>query len=304
MALTTQLLFLLGLLEGLNASATFATCAALWAICALLAWRDSLRFSARSKIRFGVGDFVPPLLMLISVGILLTAKSSGAPGHWDDTSFHLPLARYFLETQSLGVNPWLRYPLFPANANLLFSASLLAGGETFAQIIANAVPLSLTLVGIYGFMEHVAKSRWSGWLACAVFCTFKPLLQTLGFAYIDHLFAMYCWAFVACAACVLQADPDGGKRSALLVCGLLAGTAIGTKLFGVVIVFFMSLALAHRLGRKNRQLLIYLASLFTFGIGWYLRSFVVSNDPVHPAGGAFSVTTCGMHRTCGCRDWI
>ena len=285
LALVTQGLFLLGLLGALTGPAVLIACVSLWVTCLGLARYATSRNPSSTKHHASFGECLPPLLLMLIVGTYLIAWSSGAPGNWDDTSFHLPLARFFLETESLGVNPWLRFPLFPANANLLFAASLLAGRETFAQVLANAVPLSLTLLGIYGLTEHFTKNRWFALLAIAGFCLLDPLYETLGYAYIDHLFSMYGWAFMACVVLLLHERPADSALPAAIVCGLLAGTAIGTKLFGAIFVGLMSLALIHRLGWKSRASLAYIASTMLFGVGWYLRSFVISGDPIHPAGG-------------------
>ncbi|QIL69002.1 hypothetical protein G7048_00495 [Diaphorobacter sp. HDW4B] len=288
LALVTQGLFLLGLLGALTGPAVLIACVSLWVTCLGLARYATLRRPPSIRQRVSLGECLSPLLLMLVVGTYLIAWSSGAPGNWDDTSFHLPLARFFLETESLGVNPWLRFPLFPANANLLFAVSLLAGGETFAQVLANAVPLSLTILGIYGLTEHFTKSRWFALLAVAGFCLLEPLYETLGYAYIDHLFSLYGWAFMVCVVLLRHERPaDTCLPAAALVCGLLAGTAIGTKLFGAIFVGLMSLALIHRLGWKSRSTLVYIASATLFGVGWYVRSFVISGDPIHPAGGNF-----------------
>ena len=66
--------------------------------------------------------------------------------------------------------------------------------------------------------------------------------------------------------------------------GMLAGVAIGSKVFGVVAAgSAFSVLLALR--REFRPLLYFSGSALLFGSGWYLRSYLISGDPISPAGG-------------------
>lgn len=285
LALATQFLFVTGLLGMLTKPVACAGFIVLLLVFfpasrSVMAGVRSIWLGARKDLYYHLAV----LCSLLVIGLACTWLSCGVPGLWDDASFHLPLARFFVEEHSLAVNPWLRFPLFPANANLLFAFSLFFERETFAQVVANAVPFSLTALGIYGACEYFLKSRLLGGAAVAVFLNLPVFKETMGYAYIDSLFMLFCWAAVLA---MLMAVHVPGRNISVwtVVCAICAGVAIGTKLFGVIIVFGIGLIYLARIGWKNKNLYVLICLTVVFGIGWYFRSFIISGDPIHPAGG-------------------
>jgi len=64
----------------------------------------------------------------------------------------------------------------------------------------------------------------------------------------------------------------------------MAGMAMGTKYFGIVLVSLTALWLLV-VRRDWRALLVYGGTALIFGSWWYIRAWVVSGDPIHPLGG-------------------
>ncbi|MEM8996732.1 MAG: hypothetical protein AAGF23_18245, partial [Acidobacteriota bacterium] len=56
------------------------------------------------------------------------------PTGWDETAYHLPYVRAFLEAGGLVFAEYLRYPVFPQVAEMLFLAAGLLGGDTAAAL--------------------------------------------------------------------------------------------------------------------------------------------------------------------------
>ncbi len=217
----------------------------------------------------------------------LVWRSVQPPGLWDDTMYQLPQARLFAQTHTLAVDPYLRFPFFPYNANLLFAAALLFGNEVDAQIIAT-LPLFLVGLGLLGLGRHLTGSYVVGWLAVALLAGLGPVHETMGFAYVDQHLALYAWAGIVMLALALQAPRNSALQSrCLLLCGVFMGTAAGTKFFGLVMAAWLLvlMLLNHRpLGSSWRW---YVLAGCVFGLGWYVRSAVISGDPIHPMGGAW-----------------
>lgn len=226
----------------------------------------------------------PNGLLLAALGLALVWQSTVTPGMWDDTSYHLPVARHYLQHGALEVNPWLRFPLFAHHVNLFFAVALHWGSEVHAQALANAIPLTLIAMGLVGLSQWQFQSSLPGWFAFALLAVQAPVKEALGYAYIDNWLMLYCWsAFVALYLALQTGQP---KRHAwVLVCAVLAGAAASTKLFGAFIVILLGLALLLMWGPKNRLVWAYAAIAALFGLGWYVRSFMISGDPLHPAGG-------------------
>jgi hypothetical protein len=282
-AIVSQLLFLLGLAKLLSPSFMAIALLSLWLLACMRLWitREKSSLIANWKFELQKGSTG---VIFLSIGLTLTWLCIKPPGMWDDTSYHLPYAKHYLQEHQLSVNPWLRFPLFPHNGNLLFTLALTWGNEIRAQVIATAVPLTLTAIGIYGICEHFLKSRLAAWIAIAILLSLPPIKDTMGYAYIDNLLMMFSWAAMVSMAITLRKktkiDP-----SLIFICGLLAGTAAGTKLFGAVISILIGLCFGLNFGLRKKHIYIYATTVAIFGLGWYIRSYYISGDPIHPAGG-------------------
>jgi hypothetical protein len=66
------------------------------------------------------------------------------------------------------------------------------------------------------------------------------------------------------------------------VAGVFAGASVGTKYFGVLCVG--SVVLWLMLEKQWKALFIFIFMTICFGSWWYIRSFIISGDPIHPLG--------------------
>lgn len=277
-AVIGSLLFLLALIGALNSWGMALSLGIVWLIAA---WRLKLSLPPSNSTRYRTW---PSALLLVALGLAMVWQSIGPPGMWDDTSYHLPVARHYLHYAALEVNPWLRFPLFPHHVNLLFAVALNWGSEVHAQSVANAIPITLTAMGLVGLSQWQFKTSIPGWLACGLLALQAPLKESLGYAYIDNWLMLYCWAAFVALYLALQVTPEQ-RRTWIVVCALFAGAAASSKLFGAVIVILLGIVLLLSWGFKNRLVWTYGAVAALFGLGWYVRSFIISGDPLHPAGG-------------------
>jgi hypothetical protein len=141
------------------------------------------------------------LLVVVALFVFVACYALQAPGQWDDTSYHLPYAQYYLDHKSLQVNEYLRFPLFPNHMDILFSFGLLYGGVLIAQAMAT-LPLFVIAIGLIGATRQFFDSSMAGLIAFCVFFTFHPLIYGLGYAYIDNGLALYCWAALLVLICI------------------------------------------------------------------------------------------------------
>lgn len=257
--------------------------------------------------------------------LLCVAVSMHPPGHWDDTMYQLPLARHYVEQQAIVLHEYVRFPLFPQNMNLLFALGLMLGDtfspiathadelwrfgapEVFAQLFAT-LPLFVIALGMWGASLRYMNSAVPGLLAALTLFMIGPVKSTLGFAYVDNGLAMYCWAAALAVAGMVGVRAPLTWRPAIgpaaLLAGLLAGAACGTKYFGVVfstwlgVLVIVAAWLAAQgntpdadSGRSPIVAALKAAVAYAFGVllvgsAWYIRSYVISGDPAHPAGAS------------------
>ena len=243
------------------------------------------RYEKKSSLKLKKTIDLWEWLVLCCALIALGFSAWRFPGFWDDTSYHLPLARSIVENQSLVTSEWLRFPYFPAFMQLLFAAGLLLDAS-LAQWLA-VWPVFVTLAGLMGTASWLGKHGLWGVLAWLFSVTTPSVSSILGFAYIDFGLTLFCTAALLAVAIWSQESRDG-KIKWLLIAGFCAGVASGIKLLGLVFAAVVALGIigmSWNARAAMRNLWIYGSSCVAVCAFWYMRSYWVTGDPVHPAGG-------------------
>lgn len=225
--------------------------------------------------------------------ILLCAALSAAmmawrfPGHWDDTAYHLPMARAIVEHHGLFANEWLRFPYFPAYAQLLFAAGLLLDAS-LAQWLA-IWPVVVTLLGLMGASQWLAGHSGWGLLAGLLYISRPWVQDILGFSYVDMTLTLFCTASTLAAALwARQQKAEPQNYQWLILSALCAGIAGGIKLHGLVAMAAVGVAVLCFSGSPRqavRNLVLYGLVGMAVCSFWYVRSYWLTGDPIHPAGG-------------------
>ncbi len=229
----------------------------------------------------GFGWFDAVIALALFFAIALT--SLHPPGSWDDTMYHLPIARAYLEHSGIVTLPFLRFPLFPQNGELLIALGMLIGHDVGAQLFAQ-LPLYLMGLGLIAASRLFLGTLAPGALATLLMVKLLPIQIILGFAYVDAALGFFCWMAIFALAIGLEAKGTGNILAWPIIAGLMAGAAIGTKYFGLPVVGILGLWLLI-VRRDWKASLAFGLTALAVGGAWYIRSFIVSGDPIHPAGG-------------------
>jgi len=277
-----SVLFLLGMFGYLN-TPTILVLASLLMVFALLILFEpktggSFMHTIRAVKSFRVFDIISISGLFIIVVLLSVLRT---PGHWDDTMYHLPLARFYLENQAIVLNEFLRFPLVPQNMDLLFALGLLIGGDAAAQGMAT-IPVFITSLGLIGCGTWLLGSTLPGFLSVLCLFYLSGMRETLGYAYVESGLALFSWG--ATLAIALWGSVGIRARRALIIAGVLAGGAAGTKILGGVLAVLLGLYLLI-VRRDWGAWLTYAITTIAFGSWWYIRSAILSGDPIHPMGG-------------------
>src|SRR5690606_13509078 len=187
--------------------------------------------------------------------------------------------------------------------------------EVFAQMFAT-LPLFVMAVGLWAASRQYMGGGIPGLLAAVMLFVIQPVKRTLGFAYVDNGLALLCFAASLVAAGMVSRAVSGpasgmvagrsscahGARetvsaSPAALAGILAGAACGIKYFGVVfaaVLFLVITIITFVIKRREpggRPLQAAITLGFVYGVAvllagswWYVRSFLISGDPAHPAG--------------------
>lgn len=200
------------------------------------------------------------------------------PTGWDETAYHLPYVRAFMEAGGLVFVEHLRYPVFPQTAEMLFLLAMLLGGDIAAALTQT---LALVLAGLL-LAEWGARtfSKRVGLWAAALWLG-TPLVVWLGtMAYVDILLtlfviaAFYCW----------QRWRDGETFSFLLLAGVFVGLAAGTKYLGLAfcgLLGVLTLTRSLRLRRLGPAVAITVVATLVLA-PWYARILWHTGNPVFP----------------------
>jgi hypothetical protein len=215
------------------------------------------------------------------------------PTGFDETTYHLPLARAFLERPGLPWVPELRAPAFPLLAEALQATLLALGGERAQHQVA--LFATLTTAALLLVWGREAAGEIAGWLAAALYLG-SPLVAYLGgTGYIDPLLGLFSTgAFYA----IWRARNDGAAWA--WTAGSLAGAAAAVKYLGFYTVVAGALAAVVVRGARGRRLIAFgvaatLVAALPYGyLLWrtgnpvfpYLSS-VFGNSPWSPELGGF-----------------
>ncbi|EFD5216892.1 DUF2029 domain-containing protein [Escherichia coli] len=277
MSLSILIIYFLGMVGQFNKIAIFLIFTVCWVLSIIK--RQQFRWLAINNIEFSTLCVILFLVLIFAVTLLSSLR---APGDWDDTMYHLPLARSLVEHHAIVVEQYLRFPLFPQNADLLMALGLQLGDVRLAQFLAN-ICFFVIACGLVGCSWEITKTYYPGIIATILLFTINPLKDHLGYAYIDLTLSLFCFA-AASILIYIRSENNKTQNELIFLCGFFIGIACGVKLFGAiygVIIFVILIAKK----RNIQTFLIFSLATILGGIYWYVRSFWISGDPFSPAGG-------------------
>ena len=214
--------------------------------------------------------------MVFIIGMPTLFAPLRPPIAWDEIMYHLPHAKQWAESGSLTVNYWLRYPWFPYNFDLLFSASFLFDNDVFPHLIHASAGwmvawLIYEIAALYA-NRVVAGLAAAGWLYLTI--------DQYGQADVDM--GVTLWLLAGCVA--FWRGWESRLCSWWVLSAFFIGLAAGSKYQVLGILPILTLALAWR----ERRLKIWLMAGIAFAIPcayWYVRNAILAGDPVAPMGG-------------------
>ena len=258
-----------------------------------LTWSEVLgrvRFERRTLMTVaGFGVLIAPLWLL----------ANSPTVSWDASSYHLTLPQLYLESGGFRPVELNVYSHWPLGTELLFAVALAIHDAAAAKLIHLGFGLLVlvTLVaGCRAFVPEEHRALASG-LAVLLFLANGVVLFEMSIAYVDLAHAFY---FTSALLLLLrwvelrQTDDRPherlGRRRLLVLAGVAAGLAAGTKLSGLagVVLLLAVAALAVARGKQPRQDTGTLAVGFV-GVAlalwalWPVRSFLATGNPVYPA---------------------
>jgi hypothetical protein len=289
-ALTGLATFALGLAHALT---PLAAALAIPLLLGLLALRGDSALRApflRARARQLRTACAPGALIVWMLGLFLSVAALIPDTGSDATTFYLPQAFEYARAHALVVDPWLRYPWYPNNWVLIQTWPFVLGVPEAVQFVGWLTGL-LALLGVYALVPAMRASDAPGrsdarvsWLGLAATLTlgFQPIFQrysTIGM--IDVPTGTLFFA-AALAALVAVRERSARTLTALVVCGAFL---VGAKVSFIALLPLLGglvLIVARNAGAARRTAAVALAALALLSSPWYVRAFVLAQDPVEP----------------------
>jgi hypothetical protein len=191
--------------------------------------------------------------------------------------------RLFLVAAPFGENA---ATYFPANGDLWFTWLMVTwGGDRLARV-GQAPFLGIAAVAVFRIGRMLGVSRNSMLIATCWFITSTPFLIFSCEANVDTIFVA---GYMVAVSFFLRYFREAGGAAALVLGGLAAGIALGTKPVGVVFIPPLLALVLAAIGARTRSttktlaacLLILICLLLTAGF-WFGRNFLLTGNPLYP----------------------
>jgi hypothetical protein len=247
----------------------------------ILAWFSGWR--ALSSVFHSVSKFGKILVsfsILIAIVTLTTALSPALK--FDALVYHLALPRAYIEAGKVTYVSWNMFWGMPQVGEMLYTFVMALSGEAAACVLGWIAGM-LALVGIAGFLAWGLNSD-SGVVASASLLAGFSLSAALAWAYVDWLAILFGWAFFIS----LDEWRRNGSRQALILSGIFAGFAFGTKYTagvllpaGAVALFWMYKDPAQR-RFYPKHLATFGFSFFLISLPWFIKNILATGNPFYP----------------------
>ena len=195
----------------------------------------------------------------------------------------LPHAREWANAGSITINKWLRYPFFPYNFDLLYTACLTLYIFYVLPHLIHSTAGLLILIGTYR-IALIHFNRQIALLAALILLLSLVNLDLFYSAYIDLGLALFTFFAFYCAYLAYGLHKNN-FRCFCIAAFLLGLARVGTKYQALIFIApfaFMVLS-------KKRKLFNLLGICFCFlvpCIYWYLRNWFITGNPVEPLAGS------------------
>lgn len=225
-------------------------------------------------------------LIFIAVWLVLTltvALLPPASNDWDGLSMHL--AQAWTYAHDAAVRPlWFdHHSQFPSTMQMLYAVGMLSDGYVSARILHWLMGVLTMLLAAAIARRHMSPDGGYGPAVCAalVFTTTPILTWLTGVSYVDLAVCFFVLAALDRAlAWQASSTPAHLFQTALMLGGAMAIKAQGIPIAGVIM--FGALILTLRMKRPLRQWAISGALLIAVAGPWYLKSFILTGNPVYP----------------------
>jgi len=241
------------------------------------AWDLKRRFPGSLAFRYEI-----PLPVYLVGGITFLAALSPII-YYDSMVYHLALPSAYIQAGHWVSLKELVYSAFPQNLEMLWTLGLLLHSDTVANLISLMLA-GLTVIAIYSWGRRFLD-RDSARVAAALFALMPAFLLLSSGGYVDMGLALF--TFMSLYALTLWWPTR--RLSYLVIPGILAGLAMGTKYTGGLAIGIGALLIVTRMGRlpDDRQRILpalgaFIGCATAIFLPWAIKNWHFYGNPIFP----------------------
>lgn len=213
---------------------------------------------------------------------------------FDPVAMHLPSIQFYALTHALRPVPGIDYSYYPQGFEMLWTLAYVLAGQPGAQLMS-ALFFPLFLIILACLARECGLDHGAAVLAVVCAATL-PFLHWSGSAMKNDL-ALALFELLALYS-VMRWLADRNFRW-ILGSAFFLSQAFSVKhvaLFGAIPLFLLLAYAIRQQPKPARAAAIVVAILLVFGASWMLRAYLLTGNPVAPAGLAAATGAVGRHR--------
>lgn len=226
--------------------------------------------------------FLVAVIVIISAVCFIGAK---APETGNDAlAYHLYHPKIFIQDHKIGHIPLTRESMWPYLTEMLFTLGLLFKSVGLAKLV-NFFFGILSMLAVYSFGRRFFSKR-EALLCAALFYSAPGIFMQSVYSYADLSLCFY--SFLALYLFIWWSIKREDIKL-IALSGVFTGLALSVKILGgitliSICMIFMALSLIMKEKRilTVKRLSIFLAVAALVSCIWYIRSYIVTGNPVYP----------------------
>ncbi len=234
-----------------------------------------------------IGDwslFDKILLAVLTLAFVFSLAGALAPPIGNDAlAYHLIHPKIFIKTHSVSFIPYTRESLWPYLTEMLFTLGMLLENSILAKLFHYLFGV-LAAIAVYCFARRFVN-RKAGLLSAALFYLSPGIFMQASYAYVDLSLCFY----VFCAFYLFLSWITDREIQYLVFSGILFGLALSVKILAAIGLIPVLVLLLYVLVKEKNLIKTYISHLsafliplFLFSFIWYLRSYLITGNPVYP----------------------
>jgi hypothetical protein len=240
--------------------------------------------------RLSVAVFGATCALVALQGVAFIAKQvfQGSQPHWDDISYHAPMAANWLQAGRLVLAPYSYHAYYPGTGELFATWFMLPTRFDAFASLTGLLWMALGAVVVAHLCRQLELTKNWAAVGVALFLGCRPFLdQASSFAAVDLAGSVLLAGAIALAVSIRAEDSLARTRACVLYMGCLVGLAVGTKVtfapVGALTLVWVLLERRPKVREAAQLVGLFSLCALVWGAYWYLRNLWFTGNPLFPA---------------------